>query len=131
VLSIYPTDEKMQSEKVLENLFEFFTSLLRLQDRVLLYSGMYIDLSPHGSCLVQLDFLDSFVILSRENILLIDMKLEKYDYSRNIEKLNLNDSEIVNHLSFDADLIRNATVALRSNIDFTENHKRLGVYSNI
>ncbi len=119
----------MQSEKILENLREFFTSLLRLQDRVLLYSGMYIDLSTHGSCLVQLDFLDSFVILSRENILLIDMKLAVN--SRNIEKLNLNDSEIVNHLSFDADLIRNATVALRSNIDFTENHRRLGVYSNI
>ena len=122
----------MQSREILDKLLEFLSSLLQFQDRILLYPGMWIDSFSYGSCLVQLDFSGSFLILSKESIHKLGLKLEEYDESRSVEKSNdLDDSDIVKYFYFDKELSRKLIDSLKWNIKFTENHRQFGVNGNV
>lgn len=121
-----------KQNEILDILKEYLNSLLKENDRIVLYTGMYIDLSGNESCIVKLDCVIPFVILSLKDFELIQFKLEKYDESLNedLPQVDYNSSETLNHYSFDKDLISDLCISLKSNMCFTEKHRHFGVKSN-
>lgn len=114
----------------MDALKEHLNSLLQVEDRVVLFSGMYVDLRGEGLCVVQLDCFHPFVVLSRDNFKLIQLKLEKYDETRVIESLEKTETSTDSScLHFEKDFIGGIRRALKSNITVTEKQRLFGVTS--
>lgn len=132
VFPIFAKDETLkESSNVLDLLKLHLDSLLQVEDRVVLFSGMYIDLRTNGACVVQLDCFNPFVVLSKENVKFIQLKLEKYDESRVIESLQESVNNPESFLYFENEFINDISRALKSNICFTETQRQFGVTSMV
>ena len=113
-----------------DELMGFLDSVLQSQEQVVLYNGMFLKIS--SSVTVQLKFSGSCLLLTRENIKLLDWKLEKEQDSQKVGLFYVSGTVSENRVSdhYDCDFISKIANCLKSNLKFTDNQSRLGVYSN-